>query len=174
MNIEKRLGCDPIDDSIFRCFVDGQSWCFAESLTERELTLSESKQDKIYFSRRERVLDEIAKVCTGHDGKLYKSKAKGAAWAILGASRYWDPDRIGRLHAEGYKVTYFTNAVRFFGLEKLWKCDVQERFFEEECALSLPSPAARPFGKAISGAVSTAKVGIDKKADVLRRILGWR
>lgn len=47
MNIEKRLGCDPIDDSIYRCFVDGQSWCFAESLAEGELRLSESKQDKI-------------------------------------------------------------------------------------------------------------------------------
>lgn len=33
MNIEKMLGCDPIDDSIYRCFVDEQSWCFAESLT---------------------------------------------------------------------------------------------------------------------------------------------
>lgn len=77
MNIEKRLGCDPIDDSIYRCFVDGQSWCFAESLAEGELRLSESKQGKIYFPRREQILDEIARVYADHGGKLYKSKAKG-------------------------------------------------------------------------------------------------
>ena len=174
MNIEKRLGCDSIDESIYRCFVDGRSWCFAESLTGRELGLSESKQDKIYFPRRERILDEIAKVCADHGGKLFKSKAKGAEWAILGASYYWDPDRVAKLHAQGYKVTYFTNAVRFFGLESLWKSDVQERFFEKERVPSLPSPTARLLGKAASGAVAVAKAGIDKKVDVLGRIFGWR
>lgn len=172
MNIEKRLGCDPIDGSIYRCFVDGQSWCFAESLTEGELRLSESKQDKIYFPRREKVLDEIARACADHGGKLYKSKAKGAAWAILGASHYWDPDRVAKLHAEGYKVTYFTNAVRFFGLEKLWECDVQERFFEEERSSSLPSPAAQLLGKAVLRAATAAGTDAGKKSGLLSRLFG--
>lgn len=172
MNIEKRLGCDPIDDSIYRCFVDGQSWCFAESLAEGELRLSESKQGKIYFPRREQILDEIARVYADHGGKLYKSKAKGAAWAILGASHYWDPDRVTKLHAEGYKVTYFTNAVRLFGLERLWECDVQERFFEEERSSSLPSPAAQLLGKAASRAATAAKTGAGKKSGLLGRLFG--
>lgn len=142
------------------------------SPSPRGLRLSESKQDKIYFPRREQILDEIARACADHGGKLYKSKAKRAAWAIFGASHYWDPDRVAKLHAEGYKVTYFTNAVRLFGLERLWECDVQERFFGEECSSSLPSPAAQLVGRAVSGAAAAAKTGAGKKGGFLSRLFG--
>lgn len=69
-------------------------------------------------------------------------------------------------------MTYFTNAVRFFGLERLWECDVQEKFFEEERAPSLRSPASQLLGRAASRAAASAKTGAGKKSGLLGRLFG--
>lgn len=131
-DIAKMLGCDPIDDEICKCFLVGASWCEAESMTASELKLSEKKVEEIYFARREKVQEALAEECEKRGGKLYKSKAKAAKWAVLGNHWKWDPEVVADFHSQGYKVTIFTEALRYFGIDDLWKCSVQENHFKKQ------------------------------------------
>lgn len=134
MDAENEPIYDKIDEDIYQCFIEGASWCFNETLTEEELKLDETTQEAIYYQRREKVIAEIAQICSEHDGKLFKSKAKNAKCAIIGAIGYWSYSRVEELHSQGYKVTNWTSAIRYFKLEDFWKCENQDRAYLDQTA----------------------------------------
>lgn len=122
---------DEIDEDIYKCFIDGASFCHAESLTHSELELPDSRQDKLYTDRKSNMLAAIAEVCEQKDGRLYKSKAKAVKWVIVGSAYNWHISRVENLRNKGYKVTNLPAAIRFFGLEEYWNCDNQIAFYED-------------------------------------------
>ena len=127
--IELELGCDEIDESICKCFLVGKSWCEAESMTKKELKLSDRKRDEIYFSRRERMQELLSEECAKRGGKLYQSKAKAAKWAIMGTVWKWDKDIIEDFRAQGYRVTILTAALRYLAIDDCWECATQEAHY---------------------------------------------
>ncbi len=105
---------DDIDDDIYRCFISDKGG-FA---------------DLAAGDRFERALLKWADICAQNGGKLFKSSAKGAKFAIIQNYTARLPERIKELHADGYKVTNFERIVTQFGLGEYWDVEAVERNFE--------------------------------------------
>ena len=97
----------PIDDDIFKSFITNQSgMCDAIGTWED-------------FRKVE---DEIVRICKDRGGRYYKSKAKGAKFAIIFSPYARTANEVWSLQQAGYKVTTFDRAVAHFGLAHLWDC----------------------------------------------------
>ncbi|WP_199227570.1 3'-5' exonuclease [Limnohabitans sp. T6-5] len=68
------------------------------------------------------VENEMALICKEKGGRYYKSKAKGAKFAIIFSPYAQTANDVLRLQQEGYKVTSFDRAVAFFQLQSMWDC----------------------------------------------------
>ena len=97
----------PIDDDILRCFIAHQSGMCDAIGTWEEF---------------QKVEDEISRICKDRGGRYYKSKAKGAKFAIIFSPYSRTANEVWRLQQAGYKVTTFDRAVVHFGLSHLWDC----------------------------------------------------
>lgn len=104
---KKPIKYSTLDKDIFTCFIAHKSgWInFA--------------QGREHFSEIEK---EIARVCRERGGHYYKSKAKGAKFAIILYPYAQTAYNVWSLQKEGYKVTAFDLALQYFGLESLWDC----------------------------------------------------
>ena len=64
--------------------------------------------------------NEISLLCKAQGGRYYKSKAKGAKFAIIFSPHAQTTTEVWSLQQEGYKVTSFDRAIAYFGLEEMW------------------------------------------------------
>ena len=97
----------PIDDDISKCFIAHRS-----GMCDAIGTWEDFKK----------VENEIALRCKSHGGRYYKSKAKGAKFAIIFSPHAQTANEIWNLQQEGYKVTSFDRAIACFGLQEIWDC----------------------------------------------------
>lgn len=96
---------DEIDEDIYKCFIAYQS-----GMSENIGTW-----DKFH-----KVEDEISNICSANGGKLYKSPAKSAKFAIIFSPHNRTYSNVKSLKDKGYKVTTFENSLSFFRLEHMW------------------------------------------------------
>lgn len=96
---------DDIDSDIYRCFIVYKNEFNDLIKTFEKLILAEQ---------------EIAKICESKGGRYYKSKAKGANFAVIFSTRYHTIDTVYRLQQSGYKVTTFDRALKYFSIAHMW------------------------------------------------------
>lgn len=97
---------NPIDDEVYKCFVAHRSG-MCEAIGTWDI-----------FQRLE---DQIAELCKSKGGRYFKTKAKGAKFAIIFSPYALSAGEVWCLQQEGYKVTSFDQAITHFGLEG-WDC----------------------------------------------------
>ena len=86
----------------------------------------------------------IAKKCEEHGGRLYKTAAKSAKYAIMADYREYADDDFSRLRKGGYKAVTLEQAVEYMGLQKLWDGTVIEsRLKEHATVLAVTSNTRR-------------------------------
>jgi len=95
---------DEITEDIYRCFLHG------------------SPIPK-YQKQFAKVTELIGKKCTENGGRLYKSAAKGANYAIEADYNKYTADHFDDLRQRGYKVITLEQAVQYMHLEKYWAID---------------------------------------------------
>lgn len=76
-----------------------------------------------YQKQFTKVTELIGKKCTENGGRLYKSAAKGATYAIEADYTKYTADHFDDLRQRGYKVVTFEQAVQYMHLEKYWAID---------------------------------------------------
>lgn len=96
---------DEIDNDIYRCFIAHKSGLCDFIGTHAQLNLIE---------------EQIEKLCASNKGRYYKSKAKGAKFAIIFSTSNHSPGSVYRLQQDGYKVTTFDRVLVYFGLTHMW------------------------------------------------------
>ena len=96
-----------IDNDIYSCFISHQSGMCDAIGSHQEFR---------------HVENEITRICKEKGGRYYKSKAKGAKFAIIFSPHAQTDGDIWDLQEQGYKVTSFDKAVLYFGLNSLWNC----------------------------------------------------
>ncbi len=101
------LNFSTIDEDIFECFIASRSG-MCSAIGEWE---------DFY-----RVEAEIGRICKDHGGRYYKTKAKGAKFAIIFNPHFHSAEAVWSLQQDGYKVTTFDRVVNHFGLTHLWDC----------------------------------------------------
>lgn len=94
---------DPITDEIYRCYIHGTP-----------TTALQAKFPKLIAA--------ISEKCEQHDGKLYKTAAKGANYAIEAQLCNYTDDHFDYLRKKGHKVVTLEQAVEYMGLQRLWDC----------------------------------------------------
>ena len=103
----------PIDDDIYKCFIAHQSgMCEAIGTWD------------IY----RKVEEQISVLCKSKGGRYYKTKAKNAKFAIIFSPYAQTAGEIWSLQQEGYKVTSFDQAIKFFELGAMWDCPRYKAF----------------------------------------------
>lgn len=121
---------DEITEDIYRCFIHG------------------SPIPK-YQKQFAKVTELIGKKCTENGGRLYKSAAKGANYAIEADYNKYTADHFDDLRQRGYKVITLEQAVQYMHLEKYWAIDeIQADINEEAQRLReryLNNPVAEPM-----------------------------
>lgn len=106
-SLETPITYSLIDDDISRCFISHPSgMCNAIGTWEE-------------FKKVENL---IALLCKEQGGRYYRSKAKGAKFAIIFSPYAQTASEVWSLQQEGYKVTSFDRAIAYFGLKELWDC----------------------------------------------------
>ena len=95
---------DEITEDIYRCFIHG------------------SPIPK-YQKQFAKVTELIGKKCTENGGRLYKSAAKGANYAIEADYNKYTADHFDDLRQHGYKVVTLEQVVQYMHLEKYWVTD---------------------------------------------------
>lgn len=117
---------DPITDDIY--------WCYIQGSPDADL---QKKFTKLTAA--------IAKKCEEHGGRLYKTAAKSAKFAIIADYRYYTNDDFASRRKNGYQVVTLEQAVEYMGLQKLWDAGViQARLNEHAAVLSRPRQAGGP------------------------------
>lgn len=117
---------DPITDDIY--------WCYIQGSPDADL---QKKFTKLTAA--------IAKKCEEHGGRLYKTAAKSAKFAIIADYRYYTNDDFASRRKNGYQVVTLEQAVEYMGLNKLWDAGViQARLNEHAAVLSRPRQAGSP------------------------------
>lgn len=112
----KPIKYDEIDDDIWWCYIDSRNgMCDAIGSWDN-------------FEKVEKKLSEL---CTYNGGKLYKSRAKGARYAILFSPFKRSASYISELQEKGYKVVSFESVLKYLGITDMWDIDNLERFIEE-------------------------------------------
>ncbi|HIV97267.1 MAG TPA: hypothetical protein H9745_06710 [Candidatus Agathobaculum stercoravium] len=107
---------DPITDDIY--------WCYIQGRPDADL---QKKFTKLTAA--------IAKKCEEHGGRLYKTAAKSAKYAIIADYRYYTDDNFSYPRENGYKVVTLEQAVEYMGLQKLWDGTVIESRLKEYAAV---------------------------------------
>ena len=111
---------DPITDDIY--------WCYIQGSPDADLQKKFAK-----------LTSAIAKKCDEHGGRLYKTAAKSAKYAIMADYRYYTDDNFDYRRASGYKVVTLEQAVNYMGLQKLWDDSViQARLNKHAKVLARP------------------------------------
>ena len=116
LNNEKTVEYDEIDGDIYNCFI-----AYKSGMTEEIGTW-----EKFY-----RIEKEIEKECLKNGGKYYKNEAKRARFAIIFSYTSRVYTCVNELREKGYKVTTFEKALEYFGLSKMWNCDLMVKKEEE-------------------------------------------
>ena len=119
LNNERAFEYDVIDDDIYNCFVAYKSGMTSEIGTWEKFYKVEAK---------------IAEKCLQNGGKYFKNESKRAKFAIIFSYTNRMYSHVKKLRDKGYKVTSFENALVYFGLSKMWKCDVlleKEKWYKE-------------------------------------------
>lgn len=106
---------DPITDDIY--------WCYIQGSPDANL---QNKFTKLTAA--------IAKKCEEHGGRLYKTAAKSAKYAIMADYRYYTDDDFSFRRENGYKVVTLEQAVEYMDLQKLWDGTVIETRLKEYAA----------------------------------------
>lgn len=120
---------DPITDDIY--------WCYIQGSPDADLQKKFAK-----------LTSTIAKKCDEHGGRLYKTAAKSAKYAIMADYRYYTDDNFDYRREAGYKVVTLEQAVNYMGLQKLWDNSViQARLNEHAKVLARPM---QPEGTSIT------------------------
>lgn len=107
---------DPITDDIY--------WCYIQGRPDADL---QKKFTKLAAA--------IAKKCEEHGGRLYKTAAKSAKYAIIADYRYYTDDNFSYPRENGYKVVTLEQAVEYMGLQKLWDGTVIESRLKEHATV---------------------------------------
>ena len=114
------VNADPITDDIY--------WCYIQGSPDADLQKKFAK-----------LTSAIAKKCDEHGGRLYKTAAKSAKYAIMADYRYYTDDNFDYRRASGYKVVTLEQAVNYMGLQKLWDDSViQARLNKHAKVLARP------------------------------------
>ena len=114
------VNADPITDDIY--------WCYIQGSPDADLQKKFAK-----------LTSAIAKKCDEHGGRLYKTAAKSAKYAIMADYRYYTDDNFDYRRESGYKVVTLEQAVNYMGLQKLWDDSViQARLNEHAKVLARP------------------------------------
>lgn len=114
---------DPIDDDLWRCFLAGD-----------DLFMTFIPQQQIRGFR-----DAFGAMCAEHGGRLYKTEAKSAKFAVLTGPRSRFRQEVERLRALGYKITSIEEVVQAFGMEDLWNIEAAQ----DDCAQYIASMMSR-------------------------------
>lgn len=85
-----------------------------------------------YQKQFTKVTELIGKKCTENGGRLYKSAAKGANYAIEADYNKYTADYFDDLRQRGYKVVTLEQAVQYMHLEKYWAIDEIQADIKEE------------------------------------------
>lgn len=118
------VNADPITDDIY--------WCYIQGSPDADLQKKFAK-----------LTSAIAKKCDEHGGRLYKTAAKSAKYAIMADYRYYTDDNFDYRRESGYKVVTLEQAVNYMGLQKLWDDSViQARLNEHAKVLARPRQSA--------------------------------
>ncbi|ROR29279.1 hypothetical protein EDD66_103215 [Mobilisporobacter senegalensis] len=104
---------DPIDSDIYRCFIAYQ------------YGISNNVNVSTKFQKIE---DRISNICSAKGGKYYRTPAKSAKFAIIFNSKDINYNSIKGLIDEGYKVTTFENALKYFKLDHLWDMNSTKKY----------------------------------------------
>lgn len=111
----KPVKYDEIDDDIWWCYIDSRNgMCDAIGS----------------WDSFEKVEKKISELCTYNGGKLYKSRAKGARYAILFTPFKRRASYISELQEKGYKVVSFESVLKYLGITEMWDVENLERFIE--------------------------------------------
>lgn len=114
------VNADPITDDIY--------WCYIQGSPDADLQKKFSK-----------LTSAIAKQCDEHGGRLYKTAAKSAKYAIMADYRYYTDDNFDYRRESGYKVVTLEQAANYMGLQKLWDDSIiQARLNEYAKVLARP------------------------------------
>lgn len=116
INNEETFEYDEIDDDIYNCFIAFKSGMTSEIGTWK----------KFY-----QIEENIEKECIKKGGKYYKNEAKSARFAIIFSYANRAYLSVKELRDKGYKVTSFEKALEYFGLSKMWNCDLMTKKEEE-------------------------------------------
>ena len=104
---------DEITEDIYKCFIH-------------------SSPIPKYQKQFTKVTELIAKKCTENGGRLYKSAAKGANYAIEADYKKYTADHFDDLRQRGYKVVTLEQVVQYMHLEKYWVIDEIQADINEE------------------------------------------
>lgn len=111
---------DPITEYIYWCYIQGSP----DANLQKKFT---------------KLTAAIAKKCEEHGGRLYKTAAKSAKYAIMADYRYYTDDDFLFRRENGYKVVTLEQAVAHMGLQKLWDdSEIQSRLKEHAEFLARP------------------------------------
>jgi hypothetical protein len=99
---------DPIDDDIYKCFIEKQSGMCDEV----------GSWDNFH-----KIEEKLAALCLEKGGKYYKSAAKGAKFAIIFSPDYRHASAVEEIRVKGYKVNCFENMVEYFGWQDTFNTD---------------------------------------------------
>lgn len=106
--LERGTLSDSINDDIYYCFLAGTP-------------------DGCLIDQFEKLKPAIEQACAQHGGRLYKTMAKSAKFAIVSSYRYYTDTQFDYLRSLGYKVVKLEDAVEYMGLTDLWaKDEVQQ------------------------------------------------
>lgn len=104
---------DEITDEIYHCFLIGGNWDVEQAIGEA-------------------AVEKVARKCKEFGGRLFKTKAKSAKFAILKTIYDREYTKVKILQAEGYKVTTWENALKYMGLQELWDIEYQEELYKKQ------------------------------------------
>lgn len=115
-DISTSFDYDPIDESIYKCFISNQTgMCDYIGTWEQ-------------FHKIEEI---ISNKCKEKGGKYYKTPAKSATFAII-----FDPhcrvySNVSMIRKKGYKVTTFEKVLEYFSLTEMWNCNKHSELEKE-------------------------------------------
>lgn len=136
---------DEITEDIYKCFIH-------------------SSPIPKYQKQFTKVTEWIGKKCAENGGRLYKSAAKGANYAIEADYNKYTTDHFDDLRQRGYKVVTLEQAVQYMHLEKYWvideiQADINEhaQYLREHYLNSPVAESATTIEKPVQQPVATQK-----------------
>lgn len=135
--LEREIGAqfDEIDDSVYSCFI-------------LETTSPYVWSDRMACCAPN-TLPQIEAKCTAKGGKLYKSQAKGATWAIISWPENCTYEITSRLRAKGYKAARLPEFMSFIRMKSSvritsWEKKLEEAIRENERHMAATRASQKP------------------------------